>query len=115
MNVLASSTPQGGVLVTSILKNGPAAKQASIRVGDELLEINNRPLTGLSQSEVLSLLSSLTGDMEFKVIRTPDNIESVLSQDIAVETRKLDQVNTANQYAVITIILNVYTTFPVFS
>ena len=95
MNVLASNTPQGGVLVTSILKAGPAAKQGNIRVGDELLEINNKPLTGLSQSEVLSLLSSLTGDMEFKVIRTPDkgDIETaVMPVENEGNTRKLDQV-----------------------
>ena len=96
MNVLASSTPQGGVLVTNILKNGPAAVQAGIRVGDELLEINSKPLTGLTQSEVLSLLFSLTGDMLFIIIRTPDRLESlaVVNDNMnAGQTRKLDQVN----------------------
>lgn len=90
--MVAGSTPQGGVLVTSILKEGPASKQSAIRVGDELLEINNTSLTGLNQSQVLSLLSSLTGEMEFVVIRTPDSkgdTEEVVTEEI----RKLDQVN----------------------
>ncbi|KAI6661895.1 hypothetical protein LOD99_9666 [Oopsacas minuta] len=99
MNVIASSTPQLGVLVTSILKDGPAAKQARIRVGDELLEINNTSLIGLTQSKVLSLLSSLTGEMNFKVIRTPDKID-IAKDDVreeigSSETRKLDQVTSS--------------------
>ena len=93
MNVIASSTPQGGILVTSILKEGPASKQAAIRVGDELLEVNNTSLTELNQTQALSLLSSLTGEMEFVVIRTPDSkdyTQEVVTEDI----RKLDQVYT---------------------
>ena len=92
--MIAASTPQGGVLVTSILKEGPAAKQAGIRVGDELLEINNTSLTGLDQTQVLTLLSSLTGEMKFVIIRTPDSkvdTQQVVTEDI----RKLDQVITA--------------------
>ena len=97
MNILASSTPQGGILVTSILKSGPVAKQGSIRVGDELLEVNNSSLKGMNQQEVLTVLSSLTGEIQFEVIRTPDRDESsgMIDENVSVrsgETRKLDQV-----------------------
>lgn len=94
MNVLSECTLQGGILVTAISKRAPAYKQGRIRVGDELVRVNNTNLIGLSQSQVLTLLSSLTGELTISVIKTPDILTDTTHKfnPSAKLTRKLDQV-----------------------
>jgi C-terminal processing protease CtpA/Prc len=86
--VVITKSPQGGmgltvvggegtnikrVLVTGVLKGGAADMPGGIRVGDELLSVNDQPLKGLTNPEVITLLKNTPQHVELLVARVPDS------------------------------------------
>lgn len=64
------------VLVTGVVKGGAADVPGGIRVGDELLAVNDKSLKGLSNLEVISVLKQTPQKVELFVARAVDSEQS---------------------------------------
>ena len=89
--VLITKPPQGGmgltvvggegttikrVLITGVVKGGAADIPGGIRIGDELLSVNDQSLKGLTNPEVITLLKNTPQHVELLVARAPDTHQS---------------------------------------
>lgn len=55
------------VVVGRVVKGGVAEKSGLLHEGDEILEVNGIKITGKSVNEVCELISSMTGELIFKI------------------------------------------------
>ncbi|XP_045061262.1 inaD-like protein isoform X3 [Coregonus clupeaformis] len=65
------------IFVVGISPGGPAAKNGSIRVGDELLEINNQVLYGRSHLNASAIIKSASSKVKIILIRNEDAINQM--------------------------------------
>ena len=78
-------TEDGTFVVVDLLDNEPA-KQAGLRLGDELLRVDGQRLESLSQDRVGELMKGATGTMVTLEIRRPGNDRTL---DFELERRKV--------------------------
>eukprot|EP00731_Ephydatia_muelleri_P034560 Em0065g21a len=64
-----STNSQSPIYVKSINADSPASKDGHLKIGDRLLEVNGTEVTGMSHTEVLQLLRSVSGTVELVVSR----------------------------------------------
>uniref|UniRef100_A0AAZ3NMV0 InaD-like protein n=1 Tax=Oncorhynchus tshawytscha TaxID=74940 RepID=A0AAZ3NMV0_ONCTS len=65
------------IFVVGISPGGPAAKNGNIRVGDELLEINNQVLYGRSHLNASAIIKSASSKVKIILIRNEDAINQM--------------------------------------
>ncbi|KAM9479626.1 inaD-like protein isoform 17-T20 [Salvelinus alpinus] len=65
------------IFVVGISPGGPAAKNGNIRVGDELLEINNQVLYGRSHLNASAIIKSSSSKVKIILIRNEDAINQM--------------------------------------
>ncbi|XP_036802203.1 multiple PDZ domain protein-like isoform X2 [Oncorhynchus mykiss] len=65
------------IFVVGISPGGPAAKDGRIRVGDELLEINNQVLYGRSHLNASAIIKSASSKVKITLIRNEDAINQM--------------------------------------
>ncbi|KAL0107199.1 hypothetical protein PUN28_015608 [Cardiocondyla obscurior] len=70
-SVTTRDNPAGGhcpIYIKNILPKGAAVEDGRLRPGDRLLEVNNKEMTGKSQTEVVSLLRSIPAGGKVRII-----------------------------------------------
>uniref|UniRef100_A0AAZ3SG52 InaD-like protein n=1 Tax=Oncorhynchus tshawytscha TaxID=74940 RepID=A0AAZ3SG52_ONCTS len=65
------------IFVVGISPGGPAAKDGRIRIGDELLEINNQVLYGRSHLNASAIIKSASSKVKITLIRNEDAINQM--------------------------------------
>ncbi|XP_029551508.1 multiple PDZ domain protein-like isoform X3 [Salmo trutta] len=65
------------IFVVGISPGGPAAKDGRIRIGDELLEINNQVLYGRSHLNASAIIKSTSSKVKITLIRNEDAINQM--------------------------------------
>ncbi|XP_012524846.1 partitioning defective 3 homolog [Monomorium pharaonis] len=70
-SVTTRDNPAGGhcpIYIKNILPKGAAVEDGRLRPGDRLLEVNNKEMTGKSQSEVVALLRSIPAGGKVRMV-----------------------------------------------
>uniref|UniRef100_A0A674D821 PATJ crumbs cell polarity complex component n=1 Tax=Salmo trutta TaxID=8032 RepID=A0A674D821_SALTR len=100
------------IFVVGISPGGPAAKDGRIRIGDELLEINNQVLYGRSHLNASAIIKSTSSKVKITLIRNEDAINQMAvppfpnppavlsSTEVSLITKSLFSLSPSSLYAV---------------
>jgi len=67
---------EGSVVISRIICGGAAHKSRLLNEGDELLEVNGRPLRGKTVNEVVDILQGIQGTITFQIL--PRNYQPII-------------------------------------
>jgi len=85
LGMTVSTVACSGIVVQSLMKNGPAERDGRLRIGDQLNSIDSQSLEGATQAEVNELIRHLEGRVRIvasRPISSPDLSSDKLSDRI---------------------------------
>ena len=88
IGIAFQESPQG-ILVANLIKDGPAAREGQVKVGDLLIEINGTKTDDISFEKAMKLLKGEKNQqvhLVFKRMENKDKLPKILSVDLKRET-----------------------------
>uniref|UniRef100_A0A915I5V2 PDZ domain-containing protein n=1 Tax=Romanomermis culicivorax TaxID=13658 RepID=A0A915I5V2_ROMCU len=85
-----------GIFVSKIIEDGAVYRDGRLRVGDRILEVNNKSVLGLSQSQAADLLRRPTNRIQLLVC-DGYNADQIISPTISTDASQESNVSSKNE------------------
>ena len=66
-----------GIFIKNLVPDGPASKSPRIRPGDQILAVNEHPLSGLSRMKAITVLRRAEGEVTLLLTRSSVTVANI--------------------------------------